>query len=354
MDLSVVIPVYRSSATLCSLFDRLCAVLDRLRMTYEIVFVDDGSPDDSWQVVCQLQAANPDRIVAIQLMRNYGQHNALMCGFRHARGDIVVTMDDDLQNPPEEVPKLVRALEQGGFDLVYGRYISKKHSLWRNAGSTLVGGFFRLVFGSSVRFTPFRAMRRLLLTTIFTYDLNFTFVDGLLAWNTQRIGQVEVDHRPRHTGRSGYNPRKLMVLGLNLLTNFSLLPLQFVSAVGLAVSGAGFLAALYYLVLALLSRIAVPGYASIIVAILIIGGTQLLALGIIGEYLGRLHLNVNRKPQYQIRTALGSTDPRGWPASGQDRGAQDGRAVARDTRFDPAHASAGPTRSQATTREPHS
>ncbi len=354
MDLSVVIPVYRSSATLRPLIARLCAILDRLKMSYELVLVDDASPDDSWQVLRELQAAHPDRLVAIQLMRNYGQHNALMCGFRHARGEIVVTMDDDLQNPPEEIPKLLEAMRQGGLDLVYGRYSSKKHSTWRNAGSSLAGGFYRLVFGNSVQVTAFRAIHRALLTTIFSYDLNFTFIDGLLAWNTQRIGQVDVDHQPRGTGRSGYSARKLMVLALNLFTNFSLLPLQVVSAMGLVVSGAGFLLAIYYLVMALLSRIAVPGYASIIIAVLIIGGTQLLALGIIGEYLGRLHLNVNRKPQYQVRTALCSTRSECSYFAEQDEGADDRRPAARDARVDPAHASTGPRHTQAASREPRS
>jgi undecaprenyl-phosphate 4-deoxy-4-formamido-L-arabinose transferase len=145
---------------------------------------------------------------------------------------------------------------------------------------------------------------------ILAYDLNFTFVDGLLAWNTQRIGEVRVAHEPRTAGRSGYNLRRLILLALNLFTNFSLLPLQVVSGCGIAVSAIGFLLAFYYLTQALLSHIEVPGYASIIIAVLIIGGTQLLAVGIIGEYVGRLHLNVNRKPQFRVRLALRITGDR--------------------------------------------
>ncbi len=227
-----------------------------------------------------------------------------MCGFRQARGEVVVTMDDDLQNPPEEIPKLLEAIRGGELDLVYGRYGSKKHTAWRNAGSSLVNGFYRMVFGNGVRVSSFRVIRQPLLATILSYDLNFTFIDGLLAWNTQRIGQVDVEHHPRQAGRSGYDLKKLLVLALNLFTNFSLFPLQIVSCCGSVVSALGFVLAFYYLTQALLSNIVVPGYASIIIAVLIIGGTQLLALGIIGEYLGRLHLNMNRKPQYQVRTAL--------------------------------------------------
>jgi undecaprenyl-phosphate 4-deoxy-4-formamido-L-arabinose transferase len=310
MDLSVVIPVYRSAPTLEQLLLRLRAVLDGTGLDYEIVFVEDGSPDDSWRVLEALRLRQPERLAAIQLMRNYGQHNALMCGFRHARGDLVVTMDDDLQNPPEEIPKLIEAMKRGDYDLVYGAYGGKRHSAWRNLSSGVVNLFYRRVFRSPVTVTAFRIIRRPLLESIFAYDLNFTFVDGLLAWNTQRVGQVEVEHRPRAAGRSGYSLAKLILLALNLFTNFSLLPLQMVSLVGLLTALSGLFVAGVYLVLYLLREITVPGYASTIIAILVLGGVQLLSLGIMGEYLGRLHLNVNRKPQYVERTVLPPEPPR--------------------------------------------
>jgi len=304
MDLSVVIPVYRSAPTLGPLLRRALDVLDGTGLDYEVVFVEDGSPDDSWRALEALRRERPERVVAIQLMRNYGQHNALMCGFRHARGAYVVTMDDDLQNPPEEIPKLLAAMAGGDYDLVYGAYGGKKHSAWRNFSSGVVNAFYRRVFRSAVTVTSFRIIRRRLLESIFSYDLNFTFIDGLLAWNTQRIGQVAVEHLPRADGPSGYSLTKLTILALNLFTNFSLLPLQMVSIVGLVTALLGLLGALVYLTLFLFSEITVPGYASTIIAILVMGGVQLLSLGIMGEYLGRLHLNVNRKPQYVERTVL--------------------------------------------------
>jgi undecaprenyl-phosphate 4-deoxy-4-formamido-L-arabinose transferase len=175
----------------------------------------------------------------------------------------------------------------------------------RNIGSALVTGFYRLVFRSGVTVTPFRAIRRELVETTFAYDLNFTFVDGLLAWNTQRIGQVPVAHHARARGRSGYSLPRLAVLAFNLFTNFSLLPLQLVTGCGLMTAGLGLAAAVYYFLQYLCANITVPGYASIIIAILVLGGVQLLALGIMGEYLGRLHLNVNHKPQYHERQVLG-------------------------------------------------
>ena len=308
VQVSVVIPVYRSEASLRVLAARLFRALEGTGLAHELVFVEDGGGDGSWRVLGELHAADPDRIVIIQLMRNFGQHNALMCGFRQAKGELIITLDDDLQNPPEEIPKLLDEIRTGEFDLVYGIYSSKRHALWRNAGSALVNGFYRFTFGNNVTITSFRAIHRPLLMSILSYDRNFTFVDGLLAWNTQRIGQVEVEHHPRAAGRSGYNVAKLVLLSVNLFTNFTLLPLRIVSWFGLALSAIGFSLVLYYLFQFLRSQISVPGYASTIIAILVVGGTQLLALGMIGEYLGRLHLNVNRKPQYTVRSVRSAAD----------------------------------------------
>jgi undecaprenyl-phosphate 4-deoxy-4-formamido-L-arabinose transferase len=311
LGVSIVVPVYRSEGTLGPLFERLAKALRETPGGFEVVFVDDASPDGSWRVLEDLQRAHPERIVAVRLARNFGQHNALMCGFREARGSVVVTMDDDLQNPPEEVPKLLSALADPELDVVYGRFRAKKHRPWRNGGSWLINVFYRRVFGSDVTVSSFRAIRKATVQNILTYDLNFTFVDGLIAWNTQRIAEVDVAHDARPGGRSGYTLARLATLAFNLFTNFSLLPLQFVSAMGLLLAGAGFLVGAWYLVAFLRHRIGVPGYASTITAILVLGGAQLVALGIIGEYLGRLHLNVNRKPQYAVRKRLSSPDRRG-------------------------------------------
>jgi polyisoprenyl-phosphate glycosyltransferase len=268
---------------------------------YEVVFVDDGSSDGSWDILRELEVQYAGVVTSIQLMRNFGQHNALMCGFRHAQGALIVSMDDDLQNPPTEIPKLLAALQQGNHDLAYGVPEHKQHSRGRNLGSRIINTFYRHVFRTGVTATPFRVMRRELMQSILAYDLNFTFIDGLLAWNTKRIGEVRVKHFARTSGRTGYSFAKLLTLALNLFTNFSLLPLQIASLAGLTASVVGLLAAAYYLVQSLRNNIAVPGYASTIVAIMTLGGLQLMALGIIGEYIGRMHLNLNRKPQYTIR-----------------------------------------------------
>jgi undecaprenyl-phosphate 4-deoxy-4-formamido-L-arabinose transferase len=316
--LSVVIPVYCSGRTLRMLAERVFQVFDKYPDDCEIVFVDDGSSDDSWEVLKEIHSREPKRTTIIRLMRNFGQHNALMCGLRHTKGRYVVTMDDDLQNPPEAIVLLIEALYTGDYDLVYGVYNAKRHERWRNLGSYVVNSFFRLVFKTDCTVTSFRILRRELVTASLSYSLNFTYLDGLFAWNTQRIGQVTVEHCQRRDGRSGYSLSKLLLLALNLFTNFSLLPLQAVSIIGLLAAVGGLITGAYYVVLFLTSKITVPGYASIITAVLILGGVQLLALGMMGEYLGRVHLNINRKPQYTIREVCGQL-PASTSASEDDR-----------------------------------
>lgn len=301
LELSIVVPVYNSASTLGSLLERLTQTIAAITQSYEIILVDDGSRDDSWAAIQNLRVNYSEHLVAIQLMRNYGQHNALMCGLGVARGEFVVTMDDDLQNPPEEIPKLLAHIKQHDLDLVYGCPSKRNHAAWRNLGSTIVWHFYRTVFRNPVTPTPFRIMRQQMAQSVMFYDLNFTYLDGLLAWCTSRIAGIEVEHVARAQGRSGYSLGKLLGLALNLYTNFSLIPLQIVSGVGFVTATSGFLVGLFYLVQFFASNIAVPGFASTIIAVLILGGAQLLALGVIGEYLGRLHLNVNRKPQYVIR-----------------------------------------------------
>jgi undecaprenyl-phosphate 4-deoxy-4-formamido-L-arabinose transferase len=310
LDLSIVVPVYNSAKTLGNLLERLTTVLASITQSYEIILVDDGSSDASWSVIQSLRATYGEHLVAVQLMRNYGQHNTLMCGLGMARGEYVLTMDDDLQNPPEEIPKLLAHIKQHGLDLVYGCPSEREHAPWRNIGSTLVLHFYRTVFRNPVTPTPFRIMRHQLAQSVMFYDLNFTFLDGLLAWCTSRIGGVQVEHHPRTQGGSGYSMGKLLLMALNLYTNFSLIPLQIVSGLGFVTALSGFGVGLYYLVQFFASNIEVPGFASTIIAILILGGAQLLALGVIGEYLGRLHLNVNRKPQYVIRHLLANSESR--------------------------------------------
>lgn len=299
-DISIIIPVYQGASTLSLLYKRLNTSLAKLKKTYELIFVDDGSFDDSWNILEHLYRNDP-HIHIVQLARNFGQHNALMCGFSKSRGNIVVTIDDDLQNPPEEIGRLITKLSEG-FDVVYGQYLEKQHSPFRNFGSTLVQMVYRSIFHMQGNLTSFRALNREVVLGILSYRHNFTFIDGLISWYTQRIGYVEVQHNKRFAGTSTYSFSKLFILSINLLTNFSIVPLQAASIVGFTVSLLGLSLALFYFFKKILYDIPVTGFATIIIAVLLFSGVQLITVGIIGEYIGRIHLNINRKPQFVIKT----------------------------------------------------
>jgi undecaprenyl-phosphate 4-deoxy-4-formamido-L-arabinose transferase len=296
---SVVVPIFRSGRLINNLLTRLSCQMDLLGEPYEIILVEDHGNDDSWHIMEEALEYYP-QLRIIRLMRNFGQHNALMCGFTHCRGQFILTIDDDLQNPPEEIPKLIAALDEG-YDVVYGVATEKKHHPVRNFGSSIIKSFYQRTFNSKARVTSFRIIRRRVIEGIITYNRNYTFIDGLIAWYTSDIGDVKVVHMERDEGRSGYSPAKLFTLTMNMVTNFSIIPLQTVSLAGIFFSLIGFLLALGYLTKYFISGIPVPGYTSIIIAITFLSGLQLLALGLIGEYLGRVHLNINSKPQYFIR-----------------------------------------------------
>ena len=315
VDVSVVIPVFRSEESLEPLLERLFATLEARTDRFEVICVDDDSPDRSWAVLTRLRGQYGHRLVGIRLMRNFGQHNATMCGLRHAHGRVVVTMDDDLQHRPEDLPRLLDHLEAEGLDVVYGTHTQRWHSTFRNFGSWVVNQVFRRVFSLPFNFSSFRAVRRPVASSIIRYDLNYTFIDGLLAWTTTRIGDTTVVHEPRRTGESGYGFSTLLVLALNLATNFSLLPLQIASLVGLLTAMGGLAGGGVFVVLYFLGGIEVPGFASTITAVFVLGGIQLLALGTIGEYLGRLHINFNRKPQFLVREVVGA-EPSGTRTDG--------------------------------------
>lgn len=299
IQVSVVIPVFNSKPTIDKLYNRLNTLLKKIRLEYEIIFVDDGSMDGSWNTLNDIYRKDPKTTV-IQLNRNFGQHNALMCGFRNSKGKFIITLDDDLQNPPEEIPKLIAKIEEG-YDIVYGEYITKKHSLFRNSGSDLIQFIYKKIFQVKGNLTAFRIVRRSIIKEIIKYQKNYTFIDGLIAWQTRNIGYVQVRHGERLVGNSGYNLRKLFVLSLNMISNFSIFPLQLASIMGFSLSFLGLVIALFYILKKIFYGIPVTGFASIIVSITLFSGAQLITIGLIGEYIGRIHLNINNKPQYTIK-----------------------------------------------------
>jgi len=277
--------------------------LGNIKLSYEIIFIDDASPDDSWKVLNQIRKKDSEHVKIIRLTRNFGQHNALMCGFAHVKGDYVVTLDDDLQNPPEEITKLLKKIEEG-YAVVYGEYVLKKHSTYRNVGSSLVQYLYKKIFDVPGNLTSFRIIRKQVIKGLLEYTKNYTFIDGLIAWQTRNIGYVSVSHIERKKGTSGYTISKLIILSVNMLTNFSIFPLQLATIVGFIMSLLGLVMTLFIIFKKLFYGIPVTGFASTIVTITIFSGTQLITIGLIGEYIGRIHLNVNNKPQYRIREII--------------------------------------------------
>lgn len=308
--LSVVIPVFNSEASLRLLVEQLIAVLSARGAGFEIILVDDESGDRSWDVVSDL-SRDHEAVRGIGLLRNFGQHNALLAGIRAARYPLVVTMDDDLQHPPEEIPKLLAALEKG-VDVVYGVPSSLTHSVPRDLMSMATKLVLRHAMRADVArsVSAFRLFRTHLRAAFDGYDSPYVAIDALLTWGTRRFAAVTVEHRPRPYGRSNYTLRRLVRHALTLVTGFSTLPLRFASLLGIAsfVFGLGILAwviAGYFV----FGRV-VPGFAFLASTIAVFGGVQFLALGLIGEYLARMFVRLMGQPAYVVgRTTDGEPLP---------------------------------------------
>jgi undecaprenyl-phosphate 4-deoxy-4-formamido-L-arabinose transferase len=300
--LSIVIPVYRSELILPELARRLESVLSKITPEYEVVLVDDSSPDRSWEVICRLAAQYP-WIHAISLMRNYGQHNALLCGIRTARYGIIVTMDDDLQHPPEEIPKLLAALAQG-YDVVYGTPEEQQHGLGRDLASRVTKLVLQEVVGAEIarQVCAFRIFRIEVAKAFEHYEGAFVSIDVLLTWGTNRFYATPVRHHPRKQGTSGYTVRRLITHAVNMMTGFSTLPLQMASVVGFTFTFFGICVLAYVLFRYFTRGDPVPGFPFLASIVAVFSGAQLFALGIIGEYLARMHFRSMQKPPYVVRT----------------------------------------------------
>lgn len=306
--LSIVIPVYGSELVLPELvsqIEKVMADMEDIRGNYEIIFVCDRSPDNSWRVIQMLSAGHP-RVRGILLRMNAGQHNALMAGFAKAVGEIVVTMDDDLQHSPADIPKLLFEIEQGS-DVTYARFKNRNHALWKIAGSrlnNLVAGYL-MQKPRDLYLSPFRAMKAVIRDEILLYRGPYVYVDGLILSVTRNIASVDVDHHDRYAGDSRYGLRKSLSLWLKMATSFSIVPLRLTSFLGLLFAGLGFLLAFLLIIQKFTINIMPIGWSSLIVTVLIIGGVQLLALGMLGEYLGRVLLTINSRPQYVVAETVG-------------------------------------------------
>ena len=300
-SISFVVPVYNSEQTLEPLLDRIGLSTQALNVPSEAILVNDGSTDRSWAVIVSLSNRH-SWIRGINLMRNYGQHNALLCGVRAARHEVIVTMDDDLQHPPEEVPRLLAKLD--AYDVVYGRPLRQTHGLARDLASRITKLALQSAIGAEVasNVSAFRAFRSYIRDAFADYRGSYVSLDVLLTWGTRRFTAVEVRHDLRLVGRSNYTFGKLIAHAMNMMTGFSILPLELASLLGFAFTLLGMAMLLFVLGRYLLQGSPVPGFPFLASVIAIFSGAQLFALGIIGEYLARVHSRLMDCPTYSVHS----------------------------------------------------
>ncbi len=303
VGLTIVVPVYRGASTV----GRLVDALSQLKPAggIEIILVNDGSPDDSGDVCRRLAETATVPLTYIEHARNFGEHNAVLTGLRHARGAYVINMDDDLQNPPEEVLRLYDHARLGGWDVVYTRYAKKEHEGWRNLGSRFANKVADSLLDKprGLYLSSFRCMSAMVVREVTKYAGPYPYIDGLIMQVTQRIASIEVAHYARADGVSNYNMRRLVRLWLNLATNFSLLPLRLAVFAGIGMGALGFLLGIVVVIEAIFFETP-SGWASTMMLMLLIAGVQFTILGVMGEYLGRAFLSANGKPQGVVREVV--------------------------------------------------
>ena len=310
--ISFVIPCYRSEQTLTGVVEEIIGAMAALSAyDYEIILVNDCSPDDTLSVIRTLCAENP-RIRGVHLAKNFGQHAALMAGFHYVKGDITVCLDDDGQTPASEVGKLIAGLEAGN-DVVYAKYAHKKHSWFRNLGSRLNELMTRFMLGKpkNLYISSYFAARRFVIEEVKRYQNAYPYVIGLVLRTTKNIGNVEITHREREIGTSGYTFGKLLHLWVNGFTSFSVKPLRMATMLGALCALLGFAYAVYTVIKKFVNPAVPVGFSSLMSALMFIGGMLMLMLGLIGEYIGRIYVCMNNSPQYVVKEEIGSMSVEG-------------------------------------------
>jgi glycosyltransferase involved in cell wall biosynthesis len=307
MKYSVVIPVYNSERIVGETIARTRAFFESKKLDFEIILVNDASPDGSWKVISDAARADA-RIKAVNLLRNYGQHNANLCGFRLASGDWLVTMDDDLQNPPEEIAHLIGKAAEG-HDLVIGRFRSKMHAGYRRLGTRVINWLNARIFDKpdGLVLSNFRLLHKDVVKRICDYQSPFPYIPGLALRFSGSPANVEVDHQPRRVGTSNYNFLRIAKLVATLLFNYSSFPLRFVMGLGLAVSGLSFVLGVVYVVRGVVHGSAVQGWTSLVVLLAFFNGMLMLMVGMLGEYMVRLMNQTSGHTPYQIREIVDRT-----------------------------------------------
>jgi undecaprenyl-phosphate 4-deoxy-4-formamido-L-arabinose transferase len=298
-----VIPVYRSERILPGLVAEIKAAADAQQLAgqFELVLVNDASPDGSWEAIASLAREYPF-VRGINLRRNFGQHNATMAGLNHARGDVVIVMDDDLQHPPREIANLIQAIEEGA-DVCYTRYRGRKHALWKILGSRFNDWIATLLLQKprGLYLSSFKALRQEVVREVIKYEGPYAYLDGLILGITRAIKSIEIDHQPRREGTGNYNLKRSISLWLRMATSFSVFPLRVATVAGFSLT----MLSLVFIGVILVQKWLHPetpaGWPSLIGTILLVGGVQTFCIGMVGEYLGRTYLKINGKPQFVIR-----------------------------------------------------
>lgn len=301
---SFVIPLYKTGDNIDRLFEAFRGLPSHER--YELVLVNDGSPDNTCTRAQAIASSMPIPVTIVDMVRNFGEHAAVLEGFRHTQGDYVVNLDDDLQNPLSEALRMLSHIRETGADVVYARYEQKKHHWFRNAGSWLTDKAATILLGKpkDLYLCSFRAQNRALINRIIEYRGPYPYIDGLILNSTDRIESLVVRHETRADGHSSYTLRKLIRLWMNMFFNFSVMPLRVASVMGIVLCLVGIAMVVEAVLEALFFRSGRVGWSSLMAAVSLFSGGQLLILGIIGEYVGRAYLTVSEKPQSLTRAVL--------------------------------------------------
>ncbi len=305
IDFSVVVPVYNSNDSLPILTERLIAIFSKMNKSYEIIFINDCSKDNSYQVLQKVHTEN-EHIIVVDLFRNYGQQNAIMCGFNHSSGDYIITMDDDLQNSPDDIPVLFNKIQEG-FDVVIGKYADKKHGFVKNLGSRTILALNRYIFkikDMNLRFTSFRMIRKEIIDQLKYERTNFPYISGMLVMTTNKITNVEIHHYERPYGKSSYNISMLFNLAFNLVLNYSSIPIKIIGYLGLFASLFSMVFGLFILIRKYLEGGAPPGWTTLIVLFSFYNALNYIFFFFLGEYVSRILQEVSNKKQYVVREVL--------------------------------------------------
>lgn len=301
VSVSIVVPVYRSEAILPHLVAKVQEAMAGSGLGYELILVNDVSPDGSWEVIKRL-AAEHNFVRGVCLSKNVGQHNATMAGLGQVRGGVVIVMDDDLQHPPQAILKLVDSIKSG-HDVCYTRYAHRQHAAWKKLGSWFNDRVATLLLNKPVGLylSSFKAMHRRVVDEVVKYDGPYAYVDGLILDVTRNIDVLTIEHQARFAGEGNYNLRRSLSLWLKMATSFSVVPLRIATVLGLSITALSLIIGVAIILRKLSHPDLASGWASLIVSILFVGGMQTFCLGLLGEYLGRAYLKINKKPQFVIR-----------------------------------------------------